>query len=133
MGIVENPVNAISRSVLLRERINNYPLSKENEKVTDRKVSGENKTSKVTPDIVRSKDVPERTAYISEAEVKVIEANLGFTYDGEIKKAVLRVVDEKTKKVVFQVPPEEMIARIKEDLKKDNDVVPAGIIVDKKV
>ncbi|HLG30677.1 MAG TPA: flagellar protein FlaG [Candidatus Brocadiales bacterium] len=134
MSTVGNPINAIPESGLLRERINNnYPLSKGNERVPDKKANGEDKTSEFTHDIFISKDVPEKTASKSKTKLKVSETNLGFVYDGEVKKAILRILDEKTKKVVFQVPPEEVITKMKEDLKKENKEVPAGIIVDKKV
>ncbi|HHT9125663.1 MAG TPA: flagellar protein FlaG [Candidatus Brocadiia bacterium] len=121
MSTVGNPVNVIPESGPLQKGINNnYPLSKEIEKIPAKKTNGGNKTS-------------EKAASEPETKVKDNKTNLGFVYDGEVKKAILRVVDEETKKVIFQVPPEEMIARMKEDLKKENDVVPPGIIVDKKV
>lgn len=133
MSKVENLGNAISESRLLRERISNNPLSKGNEKVPGKKADEGKKTVEFTQDTSLSKDVPEKTASGSETKLKVNKTNLGFVYDVEIKKAILRIVDAETKAVILQVPPEEIIAKMKEDLKKENEEMPAGVIVDKNV
>lgn len=144
---MENPENIISKSGFLRGKINsNYPLPKRTEKVLDEKMKGRDSSPSVrdnTQNVMHSeaKHLSKKTAPEPETKVKANKTNLGFVYDGDIKKAILRIIDEETKKVVFQIPPEDVIARMKKDLIKTDPrpsvlgahEMSAGIIVDEKV
>ncbi|MGR3311296.1 MAG: flagellar protein FlaG [Candidatus Brocadiales bacterium] len=139
MSKVENVGNAISESGLLRERIKNtYPLPKGTERAHAGEMKRRDSSSLIQNDTLNitlsgAGQLPEKAASEPKIKLKDLETNLDFVYDGEIKKAILRVVDEETKKVILQLPPEEAVAKMKEDSKKGGEGMPAGIVIDKNV
>jgi uncharacterized FlaG/YvyC family protein len=132
MKVAENPGIVVSKSAPLRERVNSkdYPSHKVTEGVPVKKINGKNKTSESNRGSLLSKDGPKNITYKPKIRLKVNKTALGFVYDRVAKKAIMLLVDKKTGKVILQVPPKEVIAKVKEDLRRD---IPAGVVIDKRV
>ncbi len=141
MSKVENVGNTISESGLLMERIKNTnPLPKGTERAHVGEMKRRDSSSLIQNDtfdvtLSEAEQLSEKAASEPKIKVKVnaTKTNLDFVYDGEIKKAILRIVDEETKKVILQLPPEEAVARMREDSRRGGEGMPAGIVIDENI